>query len=135
LCFFFNFSFENSLCSDYVTEKLFKVLEYDVIPIVLGAGDYSKMAPPHSYIDVQGFESPEKLADYLKYLDKNETAYAEYFEWKSYFTVNFKNEMFCELCKALNNENTPPKVYTDISRWWFSESNCTLKGNFPWSKM
>ncbi len=43
--------------------------------------------------------------------------------------------MFCDLCKALNDERIPAKVYTDISKWWFSDSNCTLKGNFPWSKL
>jgi hypothetical protein len=30
------FSFENSVCDDYVTEKLFKILPFDVVPIVYG---------------------------------------------------------------------------------------------------
>ena len=68
-----------------MTEKFFKVLEYDIIPVVLGSGNYSKMAPTKSYIDATQFESPKKLADYLTYLDKNITAYAEYFEWKNIF--------------------------------------------------
>lgn len=81
----FFFSFENSLCDDYVTEKFFKIFDYDIVPIVFGHANYSKMAPVKSYINFNEFGSVQKLADYLKYLDQNETAYAEYFEWKQYF--------------------------------------------------
>lgn len=38
----FYFAFENSVCNDYITEKLFATLRYDVIPIVLGGGDYTR---------------------------------------------------------------------------------------------
>jgi len=53
------FSFENSLCKDYVTEKFFKVFEHDMVPIVFGHADYSKIAPPKSYIKVEDFKSIE----------------------------------------------------------------------------
>ena len=97
----FYLSFENSFCKDYITEKFFKVLNYNIIPIVLGRANYSKFAPSKSYIDVRDFQSIGQLAEYLKYLDKNETAYAEYFEWKNYFRVivNYKN-VFCQLCQV-----------------------------------
>ncbi len=81
----FYLSFENSVCEDYVTEKFFKVLNYNKIPIVLGGANYAKFAPSKSYIDVRDFQPIGQLAEYLKYLDKNKTAYSEYFEWKSYF--------------------------------------------------
>lgn len=38
----FFLSFENSVCDQYITEKFFKILQYDTIPIVLGAGDYQR---------------------------------------------------------------------------------------------
>ena len=41
------------------------------------------MAPPHSYIDALKY-TPVQLAEYLKYLDGNDTAYNEYFWWKPY---------------------------------------------------
>jgi len=38
----FYFSFENSLCRDYITEKFFLMLKYDTIPVVFGLGNYSR---------------------------------------------------------------------------------------------
>ncbi len=32
----FYFAFENSLCNDYITEKFFAILKYDIVPVVLG---------------------------------------------------------------------------------------------------
>jgi alpha-1,3-fucosyltransferase len=98
----FYLSFENAVCEDYVTEKFFKVLNYNIIPIVLGGANYSKFAPSKSYIDVRDFQSVGQLAEYLQYLNKNETAYSEYFEWKSYFrvVVDYKN-VFCHLCQVI----------------------------------
>ena len=41
------------------------------------------MAPPNSYIHVEDFDTPHELAKYLDYLDRNETAYAEYHQWRA----------------------------------------------------
>nr|CAB3247538.1 alpha-(1,3)-fucosyltransferase 6-like [Phallusia mammillata] len=82
----FYLSFENSLhCRDYVTEKFFQQgLECGTVPVVWGTkkSDYVAIAPPYSFIHAEDFESPEKLAEYLLYLDKNDTAYREYFRWR-----------------------------------------------------
>jgi alpha-1,3-fucosyltransferase len=34
-------SFENSICNDYITEKFFKILKFNIIPVVLGRANYS----------------------------------------------------------------------------------------------
>ena len=39
-----------------------------LIPVVMGPSDYWKIAPPHSYIDVNDFANVEELANYLIYL-------------------------------------------------------------------
>lgn len=36
----FYFAFENSICKDYITEKFFDILQFDIIPVVHGGGDY-----------------------------------------------------------------------------------------------
>lgn len=36
----FFLSFENSFCEDYITEKFFETLQYDIIPVVMGSGPY-----------------------------------------------------------------------------------------------
>jgi len=38
--YMFYFSFENSICTDYITEKFFEILKYDIVPVVLGGGTY-----------------------------------------------------------------------------------------------
>ena len=37
----FYFAFENSICQDYITEKFFDILKFNIIPVVLGGGSYS----------------------------------------------------------------------------------------------
>ena len=46
---------------DYLTEKFWKILNYDLIPIVLNGVDMATVAPPHSYIDIKDFKSFEGL--------------------------------------------------------------------------
>ena len=55
----FYLAFENSLCKDYVTEKLFQSIREDLslVPIVMGGADYSQIMPPGSYIDTRNFDS------------------------------------------------------------------------------
>ena len=38
----FFLTFENSVCEDYITEKFFRTLQYNTIPVVRGGGNYSK---------------------------------------------------------------------------------------------
>ena len=61
----FYLSFENSLCKDYTTEKLFRALASDLVPVVMGGANYSKIVPPKSIINVQDFPSPEVLGKEL----------------------------------------------------------------------
>ena len=61
----FYLSFENSLCKDYATEKLFRALASDLVPVVMGGANYSKIVPPKSIINVQDFPSSEVLGKEL----------------------------------------------------------------------
>lgn len=116
----FYLAFENGNCPDYITEKYWEnAIGNDVVPIVMGGADYKALAIPNSYIDVQDFASPKHLADYLLYLDANDTAYGEYFIWKKLYQRVAPNRA-CTLCKQLHNVSlyTPPRVYKNMSTFW-----------------
>jgi len=119
----FYLALENSLCVDYITEKFFDVaFQNHVVPIVLGGSWYEPFVPREdlpSFIVASDFETPKHLAEYLKFLDKNDEEYLKYFEWRK-VPVNELSKTFqekvvgldsvwCDLCKRLN-ENDDEKV-------------------------
>ena len=80
----FTLAFENSRCDDYVTEKLWRPLHMRSIPIYHGAKTIRDWVPAqHSVIYAEDFDHPRELAEYLHYLESNETAFEEYFEYKN----------------------------------------------------
>lgn len=83
--FQFYLSLENSLCRDYVTEKFWKVLPYNVIPVVLNGADMPSLAPPHSYIDMNQFSSVHHLAEYMIKVSQDDKLFASYFWWRSFY--------------------------------------------------
>ncbi|XP_068203767.1 alpha-(1,3)-fucosyltransferase C-like [Palaemon carinicauda] len=123
----FYLSFENSLCKDYVTEKFFKVLLYNMVPVVYGGADYKAIAPTKSYINVRDFPTIKALADYLLYLNSNDTAYNEYFRWKRHYDVlavsGSKNLAWCDLCKKLHTDSKH-SVYPNIRDWFIKQARC-----------
>ena len=122
----FYIGFENSLCPDYVTEKLTRALIYDTVPIVFGGVDYAQFAPPQSYIDVKDFDSPKQLADYLLFLDRTDELYARYFDWKNRYTVSVVSKQgWCHLCRMAQSVDLPAKVYTDLLKWWEHDAPCS----------
>ena len=125
--YFFYLSFENSLCRDYVTEKLFNVLHYPIVPIVMNSANMSIVAPPNSYISIHDFKSPAKLASYLVDLVANRyTKYIKFFEARSKYrlhTISYP----CRLCEMIHNKTVlaQTKVYSNLYAWWFEEAACT----------
>ena len=103
-------AFENSLhCRDYITEKfVINPLLYGAVPVVLGAtkSDYEAIAPPHSFTFAEDF-SPRTLVEYLNYLDKNESAYREYLQWRTIlpFSIDASPLGFCQLCRVVHGIN------------------------------
>ncbi|XP_018019640.1 alpha-(1,3)-fucosyltransferase C-like [Hyalella azteca] len=104
----FYLAFENSLCVDYITEKFFETIKYNVVPVVYGLGYERTQIPKGAYIDVMDFASVQDLASYLLYLDSNDTAYNEYFRWKEegYKALEGQHEVykqtFCDVCERLH---------------------------------
>jgi alpha-1,3-fucosyltransferase len=121
----FYLALENSLCPDYVTEKFYRALANNVIPIVYGGADYNQYAPPHSYVNIADFKSPKELAEYLWLLDKNDALYSKYFDWKkNYEVVRKPLDGWCDLCEKLNDPHEPSKSYDNLAKWWYDDVPC-----------
>lgn len=81
----FCLAFDKQLTVGYISERLPLAYRSGCVPVYWGAGDASDYEPgKHSYINANDFGSPRELAEYLDYLDKNDTALEEYFEWKKH---------------------------------------------------
>ena len=128
--YLFYLSFESSLCKDYVTEKFYKVLQLDVVPVVRGgtADEYRQIAKHNWYINTNDFESPKALAEHLLRLSRNLSQYVTYFKGKelydfgAYFGLR-KLPQWCKLCEKLHDPDDGTKIIDDITSWW-STKDC-----------
>ena len=116
----FYLAFEDSLCKDYLSDKVWIMMQYNIVPVVLGAADYARFLPRNSYIDARNFKSAKALAQYLIKLDYGENLYNSYFEWKMQYKVVVKPwpGRFCTLCSHLNNRETVYSTKYNIQEWW-----------------
>ena len=119
----FYLSFENSICNEYMTEKLYRALNIHVVPIVLGGANYTDLLPPNSYIDIKNFTHPRKLAEYLHQLDKDDDLYNSYFEWKKKYRVKGQARQ-CKLCEYLHKHHGEYHVVPSIAKLWNKDTDC-----------
>ena len=123
----FYLAFENSLCDEYVTEKFFFALNSArVIPVVLGLARYDAYIPSSAYIDVRNFSSPQALASHISYLDRNNSAYLEYFRWRQYAVHIQLPKYICELCLKLflDDRDGKEQRLEHIDQYWNREKQC-----------
>lgn len=122
----FIFSFENSYCIDYITEKYwYTPFEHDIVPVVLGGASYDQqIAIPGSFINAMDFPSVQALANYLLLLDSNDSAYNKYFSWRRKFKPVLPESWTCQMCAALNNQSLPTKIYNNIDSLWSEKKAC-----------
>lgn len=123
----FYLAFENSICNDYITEKFFYTIKYDIIPVVRGGNGYDNYVPKSAYINAFDFKSPRKLAQYLTYLDSNKTAYNEYFKWKKYVKFGKRYDYLCDMCIHLHLEDyigIEKKTIDNLEDHWSLQRDC-----------
>lgn len=61
------------------------------------------------------------LADYLRMLSTNDTAYMKYFEWTKYYQrveIDETKIAYCNLCRLLYEHDHSTNIYNDIEMWW-----------------
>ena len=79
----FFLGFENTIMPGYISEKLFKFLSTGIVVVYMGpVHDVPRITKSKSFVNVWDFPSVQELAKYLEYLDRNATAYEEYFAWR-----------------------------------------------------
>ncbi|XP_028415735.1 glycoprotein 3-alpha-L-fucosyltransferase A-like [Dendronephthya gigantea] len=131
----FFLAFENSNCRDYVSFKIWmQGFGNNAVPVVFGANkeDYSKRVkvPPNSFIHADDFETPKALAEYLKMLDKNETAYRQFHLWRKTYKIDYDYRFmgtfaWCNLCSTLNRRcNEAPKWHKTITDFENPAKDC-----------
>ncbi|GLH12808.1 Alpha-(1,3)-fucosyltransferase B [Gryllus bimaculatus] len=79
----FTLAFENSICDDYITEKLWRPLIVGSIPIYLGSPSVCDWLPnAKSAILVSDYQSPKSLAEFLLAVNDNNSLYNSFLDHK-----------------------------------------------------
>ncbi|XP_053545103.1 3-galactosyl-N-acetylglucosaminide 4-alpha-L-fucosyltransferase FUT3 [Bombina bombina] len=130
----FYLAFENSIYTDYITEKIWtNAFDSWAVPVVLGTPrkNYEQFIPGDAFIHVDDFSSHKELADYLLMLDKDDEKYKKYFNWRSYYKPilhtgwpilhNGWPYYYCTACRVL--KNAPEyQVIPSIEKWYLEQS-------------
>lgn len=118
----FAIAFENALCEDYITEKLWRPLIVGTIPLYIGSSSVKDWIPNNDSIILPlEFHSPRELANYLQSINSNSDAYNKFLKHKlkrkidNHFLLNnynhyksligektFVEEFECLICHRLH---------------------------------
>lgn len=133
----FSLVFMNQDCDHFVDDRLYHALETGSIPIYMGTNLIDQFLPgnlKNSIIKASDFSGPEKLAEYLKFLSNNETAFNKYLDWKWQGLGDYKNTtigrwwdqkypLFCQVCMRLSQGKLHPGLNVD---------KCKARGYEEW---
>ncbi|CAL1527929.1 unnamed protein product [Lymnaea stagnalis] len=125
--YMFYLSFENSICTDYVTEKLFKLFEPEmhIVPVVRGGANYDRHLPKDTVVNAANFKSAKDLALHLKTLAGDWKAYSKLLEYKDMYRSDSSqgiDGIACIACKFLNTKPVESKVYD--MKAWMGDNHC-----------
>jgi Glycosyltransferase family 10 (fucosyltransferase) C-term/Fucosyltransferase, N-terminal len=80
----FTLAFENSIATDYVTEKFFEPLGAGSVPVYRGTSEVEEFAPgANCFVNADAFESPAQLGQYLEHLDHHPDEYQALHAWRT----------------------------------------------------
>ncbi|XP_053545494.1 3-galactosyl-N-acetylglucosaminide 4-alpha-L-fucosyltransferase FUT3-like [Bombina bombina] len=123
----FYLAFENSIYTDYLTEKIWSnAFDSWAVPVVLGTSrkNYERFIPGDAFIHVDDFSSHKELANYLLMLDKDDEKYKKYFNWRSYYQPRINGGWPLLYCKACSGLKHAPEyqVIPSIEKWFLEKS-------------
>ncbi|KAI6175168.1 Glycosyl transferase domain containing protein [Aphelenchoides fujianensis] len=131
---FFYLAFENAVCSEYTTEKFWRLKEL-IVPVVLSRAAVPPNIPPEVFIAASDFESPAALAAHLRRLIEHPAEYRRHLEWTKKFRKTHLTEAEinapCHLC-ALAHRRLQRTIADYKREWtkeeWQLEAFAVLKG-------
>ena len=107
-------TFENTIQTDYVSEKINLVYLSGAIPVYWGPPEiYSWVPGNHSFIDASAFSGPKELAAYLKKVDEDDELFRHHTtnfdvakSWKRIddLCVERKGPYMCQVCKIAHEK-------------------------------
>lgn len=118
--YWFYFSFENSICPDYVTEKVYARIAQNTVLVVYNGADMNRILPPLSYIDANSFATAEDLAKYLMFLVDHPEEYVKYFWWKQHYYIHGWAKIdHYRICDVVNSPSVEYKrqAYENMTAW------------------
>ncbi|KAL4225062.1 fucosyltransferase 4 (alpha (1 3) fucosyltransferase myeloid-specific) [Mactra antiquata] len=126
----FYLAFENALCNQYFTEKLFENFKYDTLFVTRGGSPHEAEAlfPKGSVIDADAYESPAHLGKTLTAIARNKPDYAKRLAIKSqYYSIDFRESYqraLCDLCRRLNHQDIYYKTIPDVLQVLSKKQSC-----------
>ena len=126
----FYLAFENSLCRQYHTEKLFENYKYDILFITRGGfkNDSLTRFPKGSHISTDQFKSAKALGEYMTRIANDPSLLARLLKDKSqYYGVGYEEtypRAMCQMCKMLNNQHLFRRQILDIGAWAYNSNPC-----------
>ncbi|XP_045448772.1 4-galactosyl-N-acetylglucosaminide 3-alpha-L-fucosyltransferase FUT6-like [Melitaea cinxia] len=135
--YLFYLVFENSLCEDYLTEKLFyNAYSKGAIPVIMGPSvdNCKHLLPPNSFLHVDNYKNAQELAEHMLRISKDENNILSYHRWRNDFEVvnehgyfGSKSYHFCRVCEALNYNDVKEKVYDEKALRIFFDRNFSCR--------
>lgn len=132
-CWFY-LAFENSNCTDYITEKFLNSLVSYAIPIVNGWKESYKRLLPGSFIHAKDFPDVGALSKYLVNLQKNISSILEFQKWRQFVevggAVEERNRVLCEICRKLKAEKesnfSNQYIIPDLVKVYENKQTCVV---------
>ena len=103
----FLIAFENSVVSEYVSEKIWHAYLSQTIPIYYGTSDvYDQVPGANTFIDARKFNGPQQLAEYIKKIEDDDSLYKSFFNFDITQTLKFQQNcpqesLGCAMCRHL----------------------------------
>uniref|UniRef100_A0A914PB12 Fucosyltransferase n=1 Tax=Panagrolaimus davidi TaxID=227884 RepID=A0A914PB12_9BILA len=120
---FFVLALENSHCTDYFSEKVWR-LKNLIVPIIM---DRKLLRKELSYLNpyiiaLSDFKTVKGFTEYLIYLMNNKEEYKKYFEWTKFYkkskTCGILPVLPCKICDLALNVKNGYRKEMNARKWW-----------------